>query len=99
MTPQQAIEQFETLTGLTIHAVTDRDGVLWWRRSGGPPVFECTVGDRHLHIDELSDPAYAAVPADLPADQQDAWGAVARAAFADQPTTDDAPNPPVVRGE
>jgi hypothetical protein len=55
MTPEEALKQFEQVTGLRVAAVYDRDSdALWWqlddRRAG---VFECTIGDRTLHIDEL----------------------------------------------
>jgi hypothetical protein len=37
-----------------VFAVVDRDGSVWWATpAAGAPVFECSVGDRFLHIDEL----------------------------------------------
>lgn len=57
MKPEEALRQFEEATGLRVFAVLDRDGVAWWtKREAGPHVFECTVGDRALHIDELAVP-------------------------------------------
>lgn len=55
LTPQEALEQFERTTGFRIHAVTEPGGTMWWRR-GERPLFECTIGDRCMHIDELSAP-------------------------------------------
>lgn len=53
--PAAALGRFEEATGLRVFAVLDRDGTVWWAKPGaGAPVFECTVGDRVLHIDELA---------------------------------------------
>lgn len=55
MTPAEALHQFETTTGLRVFAVLDRDGTAWWaKQETAPASFECTVGDRVLHIDELA---------------------------------------------
>jgi hypothetical protein len=54
ITPQEALEQFERTTGFRIHAATDADGTVWWRQPSEQPMFECTIGDRCMHIDELS---------------------------------------------
>lgn len=56
LTPQAALEQFERTTGYRIHAVTDAGGTVWWRQPVEQPMFECTIGDRCMHIDELSAP-------------------------------------------
>jgi len=56
MTPEQALKQFEQATGLHVVAVHERDSdALWWQLDlGRPAVFECTIGDRVMHIDELA---------------------------------------------
>lgn len=55
MTPEEALRQFQEATGLRVFAVLDRDGAAWWAKpEAGTPVFECTIGDRFLHIDELA---------------------------------------------
>jgi hypothetical protein len=51
--PGETLNTFEQTTGYRIHAITDTDGTIWWR-TGAPPLFECTIGDRCMHIDELS---------------------------------------------
>ena len=53
MTPLEALKQFEKTTGLKVAALMDEDTAVWWR--DGAATFECTVGDRHLHIDELAE--------------------------------------------
>jgi hypothetical protein len=55
VTPEEALRQFEQTTGLRVFAVLERDGTAWWAKTAaGTPVFECTIGDRVLHIDELA---------------------------------------------
>lgn len=55
MTPEEALRQFQQTTGLQVFAVLDRDGTAWWAKGeAGTPTFECTIGDRFLHIDELA---------------------------------------------
>lgn len=55
MTPEEALRQFEQVTGLRVFAVLDQDGTAWWvKPETDTPTFECTIGDRFLHIDELA---------------------------------------------
>lgn len=55
MTPQEALAVFEETTGLRIIAVHDPySDALWWQEADRPDIFTCSVGDRTLHIDELS---------------------------------------------
>jgi hypothetical protein len=55
MTPEEALKRFEKVTGLRVFAVLDQDGTAWWAKQGfETPTFECTIGDRFLHIDELA---------------------------------------------
>lgn len=55
MTPEEALNQFQEATGLRVFAVLDPDGTVWWRKpETGTPSFECTIGDRFLHVDELA---------------------------------------------
>lgn len=55
MTPEEALRQFQQVTGLRVFAVLDQDGTAWWAKpESETPAFECTIGDRFLHIDELA---------------------------------------------
>jgi hypothetical protein len=55
VTPEQALKQFQQTTGLRVFAVLDGDGTVWWAKGQAEtPAFECTIGDRFLHIDELA---------------------------------------------
>jgi hypothetical protein len=57
MTPEEALNQFQQVTGLRVFAVLDREGTAWWAKpETETPTFECTIGDRFLHIDELATP-------------------------------------------
>jgi hypothetical protein len=55
VTPEEALKQFQQVTGLRVFAVLDPDGTVWWAKEEAEALtFECTVGDRFLHIDELA---------------------------------------------
>lgn len=55
MTPEEALALFEETTGLRIVAVHDPySDAIWWQEQDRPRVFECSVGDRVLHVDELA---------------------------------------------
>jgi hypothetical protein len=55
VTPEEALKQFQQVTGLRVFAVLDPDGTVWWAKVDvEAPTFECTVGDRVLHVDELA---------------------------------------------
>jgi hypothetical protein len=58
-TPSDAINYAESdLWPYKVFAIVDDKGVIWWRvkdDSGGwTDMFECSVGDRKMHIDELA---------------------------------------------
>ena len=55
VTAADALAAFQEATGLRVFAVYDRDSdAIWWAEDDRPDVFACSVGDRVLHIDELS---------------------------------------------
>lgn len=65
MTPEEALRQFQQVTGLRVFAVLEPDGTAWWAKpetETEPPTFECTIGDRILHIDELASGITASQP-------------------------------------
>jgi hypothetical protein len=55
VTPEEALKQFQQVTGLRVFAVLDREGTAWWAKEEyETSTFECAIGDRLLHIDELA---------------------------------------------
>jgi hypothetical protein len=55
VTPEEALKQFQQASGLRVFAVLDQEGTAWWAKGEAEtPTFECTIGDRVLHIDELA---------------------------------------------
>lgn len=58
MIPNEALNYFEYETmPFKVFALVDENGVVWWRTDDGKgkwtDMFECSVGDRTLHINEL----------------------------------------------
>lgn len=52
--PSGELKRFEERTGMIVDVLRDKDHVQWWRKAPFEDgIFECTIGDRVMHIDEL----------------------------------------------